>query len=34
MKENGIRILAVVILLSFAVLFNGCATMNDFARVK
>lgn len=34
MKENGFRILAIIILLSFAVFFNGCATMNDVVRVK
>jgi PBP1b-binding outer membrane lipoprotein LpoB len=34
MQESRFRILAVVILLSFAVFFNGCATMNDVVRVK
>jgi len=34
MKENGFRVMAIIILLSFAVFFNGCATMNDVVRVK
>jgi len=34
MKESGFRILAVIILLSFGALLDGCATMNDVVRVK
>ena len=34
MKESGCRILAVIILLSFVALLNGCSTMNDVVRVK
>ena len=34
MKECAFRILVVILFLSFATLFNGCATMNDVVRVK
>lgn len=34
MKKCGFRILAAIFFLSFVVLLNGCATMNDVVRVK
>jgi hypothetical protein len=34
MKECGFRTLAILILLSFVALLNGCATMSDVVRVK
>jgi len=34
MRERGFNILPTIILLSFFVLLNGCATMNDVVRVK
>jgi uncharacterized protein YceK len=34
MKERYFGIPVVIILLSFAALLNGCATMNDVVRVK
>jgi len=34
MRENKFKILATIILLSFAALLNGCATMDDVINVK
>jgi len=34
MRVRCIGILIVIVLLSFAALLNGCATMNDVVRVK
>ena len=34
MKDRGIRTLAVILLLPFVALFDGCSTMDDVVRVK
>jgi hypothetical protein len=34
MKVSGFRILAIIVLLSFVALLNGCATMDDVVQVK